>query len=208
MKQWNKIGAVVIAVAVMAVWAWAGNPPTGTAGSVQCPVTGKPVDFTAHISTDSGPVYFCCGDCAPKYQAEPKKFDDKLAAQREALKNLPKVQVTCPVSGKPIDREVSAEHDGQTVWFCCSNCPPKYQADPAKYAGALAAGYTYQTRCPVTDKPIAANASAKLAGGETVFFCCDKCPPRFFDDPSTYVPNLSKQGYNIDVAEAIPADGR
>ena len=50
-------------------------------------------------------------------------------------------QKTCPVTnlklgsmGEPIAVEV----EGRKVWVCCSNCPPKLKAQPAKYLARLA----------------------------------------------------------------------
>jgi membrane fusion protein, copper/silver efflux system len=50
-------------------------------------------------------------------------------------------QKTCPVTtlklgsmGAPIAVEV----EGQEVWTCCSNCPPRLKAQPAKYLARLA----------------------------------------------------------------------
>jgi YHS domain-containing protein len=119
---------------------------------VKCPVMGEPIDPKVFTDYKGQRVYFCCKDCVPKFKANPQKY----------LKKLPEVsttQVHCPVSGKPIDPEVSAEVGGKTVYFCCKMCKPKYEADPSKYplegpreAGLLAYGKTAKDDlflCPV-----------------------------------------------------------
>lgn len=40
---------------------------------------------------------------------------------------------TCPVTGEPIDKNVSAVIQGRTVYFCCAGCVEKVQKDPSRY---------------------------------------------------------------------------
>jgi len=50
---------------------------------------------------------------------------------------LPK-QATCPVSGKSIHPTAKTEwtmYQGETYYFCCAACKPKFVADPASYLG-------------------------------------------------------------------------
>ncbi|MGD0077761.1 MAG: YHS domain-containing protein [Sedimentisphaerales bacterium] len=46
-------------------------------------------------------------------------------------------QTTCPVSGKPINKEYSTQYKGKTVYFCCPNCKPAFEKNPEKYVGKL-----------------------------------------------------------------------
>lgn len=115
----------------------------------KCPVSGEPVDFYVSTVTDDGPVYFCCPDCIAKFKAKPAEFAVQVKAQRAAASKLPRVQVTCPVSGEPISKKSFLERDGQKIYFCCNDCKGKYEADPAAYKAKLAASYTYQAKCPV-----------------------------------------------------------
>lgn len=46
----------------------------------------------------------------------------------------------CPVSGETLGNmgdPVAHVHDGRDIKFCCSGCPPKFKADPAKYLSKL-----------------------------------------------------------------------
>ncbi len=43
----------------------------------------------------------------------------------------------CPVSGDPIDPEVTIVQDGKTVAFCCKGCIDDFKKDPAKYMAKL-----------------------------------------------------------------------
>lgn len=175
-----------------------GNGHDTSAGALpECPVTGERVNLAVHVRTVDGPVFFCCKGCVKKYEADRGRFAAKVAAQREALADRPKVQVVCPVSGEPADRNVFADHDGQKVYFCCAGCAKKFQRDPAKYKTALANGATYQTMCPVTGEGIDPEAFTKTVGGHSVYFCCKACDKKLFRDPDQYLPNLEAQGFAV-----------
>jgi YHS domain-containing protein len=40
---------------------------------------------------------------------------------------------TCPVTGEPVDKNVKAEINGRTVYFCCPACMEKVKKDPKRY---------------------------------------------------------------------------
>lgn len=167
----------------------------------KCPVMDEPINLAVSVATDEGPVFFCCKDCVPKYQANPAKYAAKVAAQRRALAERPKIQVTCPVSKEPVDTDVFIESNGKKVYFCCKGCINKYQADPGKYASALANSYTYQTKCPVMGEEIDPKAFTTSASGKNVYFCCKGCDKKFFKDPHKYAPNLVAQGFTLDAKD-------
>ncbi len=164
----------------------------------KCPVRGEPANLAVSTPTDDGPVFFCCKKCIKRYAADPDKFAKVVAQQRKALAKHPKVQVTCPVSGNPVDQKVYTEHKGRKVYFCCPDCIPKFEADPGKFKRALANSYTYQTRCPVSGEPINPEALATLKSGEKIHFCCNKCKKKLLSDPARYASKLEAQGLTID----------
>ncbi|WP_123815176.1 YHS domain-containing protein [Myceligenerans xiligouense] len=52
---------------------------------------------------------------------------------------------TCPVmEGTPVVKAVAEaaglyrDYEGTRYWFCCAGCGPAFDADPAKYAAAMA----------------------------------------------------------------------
>lgn len=169
-----------------------------------CPVMGEPIDFSISQATDAGPVFFCCARCLKKYNEDPEKFAGAVAAQRKALEKFEKVQVSCPVSGKPADPKVFTELDGKKVYFCCPGCKPQYEAEPAKFAAALANGYTYQTQCPVSGEPVDPASFVELAGGQKIYLCCPRCGEALFKDPAKHLPNLKKQGINLEPDQVKP----
>ena len=170
-----------------------------------CPVTGEPIDFSFKTMTDDGPVYFASDEAIKKFNGDPEPYGAKVTEQRAALAKLARVQVNCPVTGNPIDGKTFIYTEGQGIYFCCQNCPPKYH--PAKYRANLAASYTYQTRCPVDDEKIDAGLYADLPGGQRVYFCCKGCDERFLKDPAKCAANLAAQGINIEAPQSKDAKG-
>ena len=171
-----------------------------------CAVMDEPANLGLSVATDDGPVYFCCKGCIPKFQKDPAKYATKVAAQRKALAKRAKVQVTCPVTKEPVDRKVSIERDGETVYLCCKGCVGKYERDPAKYATALANSYTYQTTCPVMGEAINPKVSTVLSTGETIYYCCKGCDKPLRKNPAKYNKNLVSQGILVNWAEVKKAD--
>jgi YHS domain-containing protein len=167
-------------------------------GFPQCPVTGESIDFSVKVDTKDGPVYFCCNGCLEKYKAKPEKYAKDVVAQRKAVAALPKTQVTCPITGKPIDKKVFIKHNGAMVAFCSEGCAPKFKKDPKKYAAKLADSYTYQTKCPVMGGDIDPTAFSTLPDGRKVFYCCPGCDKPFLADPARYASKLEAQGFKID----------
>ena len=165
--------------------------------AAKCPVSGEDVNFAMSVATDDGPVFLCCAHCIGKYKGAPDKYTAEVVAQRKALADRPKVQVNCPVSGKPVDGKTFAEHDGKKIGVCCKGCVGKYEADPAKFSAALANSYTYQTKCPVMGGEISPESFTTVSGDRKIFYCCDGCDKKLHGDPAKYLPNLASQGYTF-----------
>lgn len=52
-----------------------------------------------------------------------------------------KGEAMCPVMGAPVANTEGAafqDFEGKRYYFCCADCPPKFKADPAKYADGKA----------------------------------------------------------------------
>ena len=43
------------------------------------------------------------------------------------MDSMAAMNTSCPVSGEPIDAEVTRDFDGQTVSFCCNKCGNKFE---------------------------------------------------------------------------------
>ncbi len=46
-------------------------------------------------------------------------------------------QTTCPVMGGAINKAIFTEYKGKKVYFCCSPCKEKFEAEPEKYIAKL-----------------------------------------------------------------------
>ena len=70
-----------------------------------------------------------------------QKEADKVAKEsQEAIKKVDAEakQTTCPVmDGNKINPDVFVEYKGVKVYFCCSSCKAKFEADPEKYTANL-----------------------------------------------------------------------
>lgn len=142
------------------------------------PVTGEPIVLSIKTMTDDGPVYFASETARERFNADPPKYVATAATQREVLKKLPRVQVTCPVTGNPIDGKTTVLIRGKVVDFCCKNCVSKFdsadntEADERAYDAKLEASYTYQTRCPVSGDKIEPTVYGDINDDLRVYFCC------------------------------------
>lgn len=160
-----------------------------------CPVSGKPAKASASVAMkDGSQVYFCCDGCPKAYQADPKKYATKV--NRQLLETGQVVQVACPLSGKPVSKEAMAEIGEADVHFCCEHCLAEYndakedkKLELVFGADAMKKGFTHQTKCPVSGKPINPTASIEYKG-ENVYFCCPGCPKAFEENPEKYVSKL------------------
>jgi YHS domain-containing protein len=110
-----------------------------------------------------------------------------------------KPQTTCPVSGKAIDPKTSphVDYQGQRIYFCCNDCPAKFEADPESYFAKLEKDgvelENIQTTCPVSGEKLGSmgeKGASKFYKGRTVKFCCGSCVKEFDKDPAKYLAKL------------------
>jgi YHS domain-containing protein len=159
-----------------------------------CPVSGKPAIESSFVELPKGggKVYFCCTNCPKAYQANPEKYE--LKVRRQLLETGQIVQVACPVSGQAVDEETMVDVGHAKAGFCCEKCLAKYNAsdDEGKLKilfADLKKGFTRQTRCPVSGKPINPQESVEYMG-EKVYFCCPNCPGAFQANPEKFMAKL------------------
>ncbi len=160
-----------------------------------CPVSNKPAGEDHVVELKNGDkVYFCCDNCPKAFKADRKKYQP--AVNRQLVETGQVVQVACPLTGKPMNKEVSVEAGEAKVGLCCKNCFAKYEkaSDEEKlkllFVGKnFNQGFTRQTMCPVSGKPIDPEHSVEYKG-KKVYFCCPNCPGAFEKDPAKYVDKL------------------
>ncbi len=91
---------------------------------IKCVVaSGKPASATKAADYKGGKVYFCCGNCLGKFNADSKPFAAKANQQLVATKQFE--QKACPFSGGDLNAETAIKVGGTKVAFCCNNCKGK-----------------------------------------------------------------------------------
>ncbi len=96
------------------------------APALKCPVSGHPATTDHAVDYDGGKVYFCCDDCPKEFAKDKDKFAAKAHHQMVATGQL--VEAKCPLTGRPINAEMTVTIDGVPVAFCCANCKKKIEA--------------------------------------------------------------------------------
>ena len=130
-------------------------------GIETCPVTGEAItskDVKAEIFGRT--VYFCCDGCLSAAQKHPELYVKKTEAEQlAAVKGMAKSEghnhaemqesksktepakflgkgdgiETCPVTGEAVSKDVKAEINGRTIYFCCADCIDEVKKHPELY---------------------------------------------------------------------------
>ena len=99
-----------------------------------CPVMGGKIDKKMYTDYQGQRIYFCCTGCVEQFKKDPEKYMKKIADSKVALES---VQKTCPITGKPIDRNNFAAYKGRRVYFSSPDCAVVFNKDPEKYLDKL-----------------------------------------------------------------------
>jgi hypothetical protein len=93
----------------------------------------------------------------------------------------PKIEpkALCPVTGKPVDKNVSIEYHNGNIYFSNTEAAKKFQDNVDKYAARanlqlVVTGQAQQTACPLMGKPVIAGKSVMVSGVK-VELCCNMC---------------------------------
>lgn len=159
----------------------------------KCPISGKPAKDSVAADYLGKKVYFCCEGCPEAFTKDVKKFAAK--ANHQLLVTGQMVQVGCPFSGGPVNPKTVVNLDGAEFGFCCEKCQAKCEKADDSVAlvfASIAKGFTTQTACPVSGKPINPKHSLEHAG-KKVYFCCGGCPAAFQKDPAKFESKLPKE---------------
>lgn len=79
-----------------------------------CPVMGGNIDKSVYTDHDGKRIYFCCGACLKKFQADPDKYLNKMAENGEKPEELK----TCGKCGEYKGSEKCCKSDMKL----CSKC--------------------------------------------------------------------------------------
>ena len=116
-------------------------------------------------------------------------------------------KANCPVSGAAAKEESKVVKDGKTVYFCCDNCPTKFEKDPKKFTAPVnyqlfQTNQIKQKACPFTGKELNPETKTKIGKGEVeVAFCCEKCQGKVKDAKPAEQVNMVfkdiKKGFEV-----------
>jgi YHS domain-containing protein len=157
-----------------------------------CPMSGGPAKEDNFVEVSGKKVYFCCKNCPKAFEKDPKAVAAKVHYQWLETGQI--AQVGCPMSGGPVKEGTEVALGNVKFGFCCNNCKGKFEkaSDEEKLAmifGKIDKGFTLQTACPVSGKPI--NVAKHVEHeGKKVYFCCDGCPGAFQKDPAKFTAKL------------------
>lgn len=90
-----------------------------------------------------------------------------------------KIDCKCPISGGPAKEASAVAYKGAKVYFCCDNCPKKFEAETAKFAAKancqlIQTEQGVQVACPISGRAANPEKAVDVAGVK-VAFCCDNC---------------------------------
>lgn len=152
---------------------------------VLCPVTGKPIDRAVFARFRGKRVYFADKSCVEKFLADPSEYAEALKAQWKALTPL-RVQVACPVTGEPIDKQFFVETPERDIYFASAEAKAKWEASAEKFADKLDSCYSFQTHCGTC--PGEYNPQVfEEHDGRRIYFCCPGCRGVFQKDPAKFM---------------------
>lgn len=112
----KRISIVAVAVAMAASLLWAGVDLT----NAKCPIAGGPANAETAVDYKGGKIYFCCAGCDKSFQENPAAYAAK--ANQQLFVTGQAKQIACPLTGEPLDSEVTAKVRGSEVAFCCQHC--------------------------------------------------------------------------------------
>ena len=166
------------------------TPPTTqpAADEPLCPVTGERIDRAISVQFRGKPVYFATAAARGKFEEDPYEYAEGIRKQWEALRPL-RVQVLCPVSGKPVDLKVSLTRAGEPLYFATAAARTAWEKNARAYEEKLPACYTFQTICPCGVGEIKPDVTMLLEQ-RTIYFCCTGCRETFKRHPELFVGDM------------------
>lgn len=166
--------------------------PKKPAFNATCPVMGNPAIRDVSITYRGKTLYFCCPGCPDQFDATQAEM--KAKANFQLLQTGQIAQVACPLAGHDLNPEVSVTVNGQKVMLCCPDCRKRMMKLSANKRFAalftdIDKGFTLQTHCPVTGKPIDRDVSLEHQKRRVYFY--DKTALQTFRrEPKRYLSKL------------------
>jgi len=187
----NMLALAFVVAGGFAFLAWA-QAEEKAAFKATCPMSGGAAKQEHSVDYLGKKVYFCCEKCPEGFKKDPAKVAAKTYCQMCETAQL--TQVACPLSGHDVDAGAAVTVNGAKILFCCEKCVAKVTAASADEKLSLVfgkpeTGFTLQTACPVSNKPIKTDVSVENEG-KKVYFCCPGCPDAFKKDPAKFADKL------------------
>ena len=110
---------------------------------IQCPVTGRPIDLNVSIEFEGRRVYFADATAREKFLDDPGQYAEAVRKQWDLMRP-PRVQVLCPVTGKPVDPEVSTLWNGVPLLRFRGGEGDLGEGPAAAHAAKLEESYTFR----------------------------------------------------------------
>jgi YHS domain-containing protein len=156
-----------------------------------CPVTGRPIDLNVWTEIDGKRVYFADEAARAKFLEDPGQYAEAVRRQWELMRP-PRVQVLCPVTGKPVNPQVSTLWNGERIYFATPEAKATWEQHPQRYAEKLEQCYTFQTVCPCGYGDIQPDVSLEYKG-RTLYFCCPGCRAAFERNPEPMLKQIDER---------------
>ncbi len=151
-----------------------------------CPVTSKKLtDFSISTKYRNKLVYFADKEALEKFTQEADPYLDAVKAQWKALRPR-RVQVLCPVTGKPCDEQFSAPLGHGSVHFASAEALETWKKESKSYEAKLDACYTFQTNCLVCGHEVSPDLSVDIKGRK-IYTACGGCVETIKGNPEKYL---------------------
>jgi YHS domain-containing protein len=105
-------------------------------GIETCPVTGEPISKSIKGEAMGREFYACCEGCLATVKKNPEAYLKPLPKKETAFLGKGDGVETCPVTGEPVNKSLTAEANGQKFAVCCAGCIDTVKANPAAYLKA------------------------------------------------------------------------
>lgn len=131
------------------------------AEEAKCPISGKAVDPSIHLSVNGKPIGVCCEKCQATLE---KRINVKDAGPAK-----------CQYSGEPADSATRVLFSKtEAVYFCCGKCQKRYAGEHE----VTAVEDNGPGKCSYSGEP--ADPTAFVVHlGKKEYFCCEKCVEKF-----------------------------
>ncbi len=110
--------------------------------------------------------------------------------------------VLCPVTSKPVDREICDRFRGRWVYFSTEDAKKQFLAEPGKFADGLSKQWSLdvplrvQVLCPVTGDAIDPTVFVGK-GLKTIYFASDDAKREWEKDSQRFIERLDRECYTF-----------